>query len=174
MKRGLLILFMIFLGGCSQEVIVDEPVGCPEDAKVCPDGSTVVREGLRCEFAECPIVKMSLEEAVEIAKASDCITKGALTEEIMYNENTYTWWINLDAEKEDIGPLSCNPTCVVSEKTMESEVNWRCTGGKPPEEKNCVDNCGDGMCAEVVCTAIGCPCAETIKSCPVDCNVTQI
>jgi putative hemolysin len=33
----------------------------------------------------------------------------------------------------------------------------------------CKDSCGDGVCAEVVCMAIGCPCAETRASCPQDC-----
>lgn len=28
--------------------------GCSEEAKVCPDGSTVVRSGPSCEFAPCP------------------------------------------------------------------------------------------------------------------------
>ena len=27
---------------------------CPQDVKVCPDGSTVSRRGPACEFAECP------------------------------------------------------------------------------------------------------------------------
>jgi hypothetical protein len=27
---------------------------CPKDAKICPDGSTVGREGLECEFKACP------------------------------------------------------------------------------------------------------------------------
>ena len=39
---------------------------------------------------------------------------------------------------------------------------------KPPVE-NCKDICGDGICQEVVCDAIGCPCAETASSCPQDC-----
>ena len=33
----------------------------------------------------------------------------------------------------------------------------------------CIDECGDGVCAEVVCFAEGCPCAETPDSCPADC-----
>jgi hypothetical protein len=33
----------------------------------------------------------------------------------------------------------------------------------------CVDRCGDGVCQEMVCMAIGCPCAETPESCPKDC-----
>lgn len=31
-----------------------EAVACTEEAKVCPDGSSVGREGPNCEFAACP------------------------------------------------------------------------------------------------------------------------
>ena len=37
-------------------------------------------------------------------------------------------------------------------------------------EKICKDFCGDGTCQEIVCLAIGCPCAETKTNCPVDCK----
>lgn len=43
---------------------------------------------------------------------------------------------------------------------------------KPPEitePETCEDLCGDGTCQEIVCMAIGCPCAETKESCPQDC-----
>lgn len=33
----------------------------------------------------------------------------------------------------------------------------------------CEDKCGDGTCQEVVCEAMGCPCAETATNCPQDC-----
>ncbi|MBW2991236.1 hypothetical protein KY348_06050 [Candidatus Woesearchaeota archaeon] len=33
----------------------EEPKGCPEDAKICPDGSVVVRDSENnCEFPDCP------------------------------------------------------------------------------------------------------------------------
>lgn len=35
--------------------------------------------------------------------------------------------------------------------------------------KACKDLCGNGTCQEIVCMAIGCPCAETKESCPQDC-----
>ncbi|MEW5955737.1 MAG: hypothetical protein AB1626_04355 [Candidatus Micrarchaeota archaeon] len=38
----------------------------------------------------------------------------------------------------------------------------------PPPE-SCRNYCGDGVCQEVVCMAVGCPCAETPSSCPQDC-----
>jgi len=42
---------------------------------------------------------------------------------------------------------------------------------EPPagDEAICVDNCGDGTCAEIVCLGTGCPCVETPSSCPADC-----
>jgi hypothetical protein len=33
----------------------------------------------------------------------------------------------------------------------------------------CRDLCGDGVCQEVVCMAVGCPCPETPQTCPEDC-----
>jgi len=35
----------------------------------------------------------------------------------------------------------------------------------------CKDLCGDGICQEIVCMAIGCPCPETQNTCPQDCKV---
>ena len=38
------------------------------------------------------------------------------------------------------------------------------------DKEGCRDLCGDGVCQEIVCMAIGCPCAETPKTCPQDCE----
>lgn len=64
---------------------------------------------------------MSLSEAKEIAKNSECGEE--LTGEAFCNSNTGTWWLNLDILKK-----GCNPACVVNVVTKEAEVNWRCTG----------------------------------------------
>jgi len=37
-------------------------------------------------------------------------------------------------------------------------------------EKLCKNLCGDGVCQEIVCMAVGCPCPETKESCPEDCG----
>jgi len=37
----------------------------------------------------------------------------------------------------------------------------------------CADLCGDGICQELVCMAIGCPCSETPETCPSDCKQTS-
>ncbi|MDD5221211.1 MAG: DUF333 domain-containing protein [Candidatus Pacebacteria bacterium] len=34
----------------------------------------------------------------------------------------------------------------------------------------CQDFCGDGTCQEMVCMAVGCPCAENANNCPIDCT----
>lgn len=41
------------------------------------------------------------------------------------------------------------------------------------EEKTCQDKCGNGVCEEVVCAAMGCPCAETKETCPQDCGAAN-
>ncbi len=41
---------------------------------------------------------------------------------------------------------------------------------KGSENKTCKDMCGDGICQEIVCMAIGCPCPETPETCPQDCG----
>ncbi len=57
--------------------------------------------------------------------------------------------------------------CRSGDKTFVRELS--------PEEQAklqppCEDLCGDGICQEFVCMSIGCPCAETAETCPVDCK----
>ncbi|MFZ5424366.1 MAG: hypothetical protein ACOZAO_01045 [Patescibacteria group bacterium] len=37
----------------------------------------------------------------------------------------------------------------------------------------CENLCGDNTCQEIVCLGTGCPCAETVESCPADCVVEK-
>ena len=56
MKKLVLIgilVSLVFISGCVRE---QQPVGCPEDARVCPDGSVVVRVPPDCEFQQCPTI----------------------------------------------------------------------------------------------------------------------
>jgi hypothetical protein len=68
---------------------------------------------------------MTLEEARQIAATGECAETGKLKDQTVYNENSGTWWIDLDASKP-----GCNPACVVDVETKTAEVNWRCTGLK--------------------------------------------
>ena len=124
----LALVFVLAFSGCIQGA--QEQVGCPEDARLCPDtGSMIVRIPPDCEFEPCPVPLISKDEATAIAAASECMDEGTLTENVFYNENTRTWWIDLDLFEEN---ELCNPACVVDEETETASINWRCTGAIPP------------------------------------------
>ena len=42
-----------------------EPVACTMDAKMCPDGSYVGRQGPNCEFTSCPVATNTVSNKVE-------------------------------------------------------------------------------------------------------------
>lgn len=65
---------------------------------------------------------MSEKRARSIAETSECVNDGPLKENAFYNENSKTWWIDLNIDKP-----GCNPACVVYEDETV-EINWRCTG----------------------------------------------
>jgi hypothetical protein len=54
------------------------------------------------------------------------------------------------------------------------EINVNPKPNLPPIEdrydETCKNQCGDGICDEIVCQAIGCPCAEDKSTCPEDCG----
>jgi len=67
---------------------------------------------------------LSVAQALEIAKNSDCVSLGPiLQEQPLYNPNSKSWWFPIKADKP-----GCNPACVILEETKTAEVNWRCTG----------------------------------------------
>lgn len=37
-------------------------------------------------------------------------------------------------------------------------------------DRLCVDMCGNGICEEIVCLGEGCPCPESVETCPADCS----
>jgi hypothetical protein len=56
----LIVVGVLTLGGGTYYFLVKKApkaVGCTQEAKICPDGSSVGRTGPNCEFAECPTVK---------------------------------------------------------------------------------------------------------------------
>ena len=72
MKKYLIILVLIILvlaGAVYYYLNFQKPadqsdqVACTMDAKICPDGSAVGRQGPKCEFAECPVAKVLDETA---------------------------------------------------------------------------------------------------------------
>jgi hypothetical protein len=79
--------------------------------------------------------KISVDEgrqqnAIEIARVNkECSDVGSLSNRIIYNSNTKTWWVDL--ERVPNPNDGCAPACVVSEESGTAEVNWRCTGLLP-------------------------------------------
>lgn len=59
--------------------------------------------------------------------------------------------------------------CVFDDMTECEE--WAYYNGECRKETAsvCKDLCGDGECQEMVCEAVGCPCAETVENCAWDC-----
>ena len=74
-----------------------------------------------------PVESLILEDALAIAEASDCMTEGTLTGDSFHNDNSMTWWFDMEVE----GNENCAPACVVWDETGETEINWRCTGALP-------------------------------------------
>ena len=59
---GLIIILIVGIGGVLYRNAGEhssQPIACPLDAKVCPDGSAVGRSGPSCEFASCPYSALS-------------------------------------------------------------------------------------------------------------------
>jgi hypothetical protein len=71
--------------------------------------------------------KLAVEEAMAIAQDSECVQEGKLTDSYVYNENTRTWWIDIDPYTQIEG---CNPACVVFEDTETAKIYWRCSGAQ--------------------------------------------
>ena len=100
-----------------------------------------------------------------IAEASACMDEGTLKEDYIFNENSLTWWIDMDVANAE----GCSPACVVSEPNGEAEINWRCMGLLPPSQQPCVsDDTGASITLE---EAIGI--AEASMTCSNEGTLTQ-
>ena len=88
---------------------------------------------------------------------------------------------SLHAEEEAVLAINNFTDCVKAGFPIKKTMPATCTGpdgktyvsnGEAPNIKReiCKDLCGDGVCQEIVCQAVGCPCAESEQSCPKDCK----
>ncbi len=67
--------------------------------------------------------------------------------------------------------ISPEGTCKEFPTPCDVPAGWKEVEGCPsPVLSACRNLCGDGICQEVVCMAIGCPCSESSTSCPEDCK----
>lgn len=63
---GIAIIILVGIGGFVYRNAVEhsqQPIACPQDAKLCPDGTAVSRTSLACEFSACPFPNVSLADA---------------------------------------------------------------------------------------------------------------
>lgn len=68
---GIVLIIVLGIGGLVYRNAVEQankPVACPMDAKICPDGTAVARQGLACDFPVCPPPNVALD-AVNLAYA---------------------------------------------------------------------------------------------------------
>lgn len=62
---GILFIIILGIGGLVYRNAVEhpsQPIVCPLDAKICPDGTSVSRTGLSCTFASCQAPNVSLSD----------------------------------------------------------------------------------------------------------------
>jgi len=128
------LVFASFIAGCGPEpleidsfeecVAAGNPVMESYPAQ-CRHGDRTFTEEID-EPVKPPMPSMSFEEAREVAKKSLCLMDGRLKDDAFYNDNSKTWWIDIEPNKNRQG---CNPACVVFEDGR-AEINWRCTGLK--------------------------------------------
>ncbi len=78
--------------------------------------------------------------------------------------------VNSFNECVDAGYELMYPDCEGCQPYCETPDGQRFTKIKDEGNSLCVDNCGNGICEEMVCMGEGCPCAETVESCPQDCK----
>ncbi|MFH1450828.1 MAG: hypothetical protein ABIF92_02505 [archaeon] len=139
---ALILIAAVFIAGCAELPDCptcggEEELGCDDYTfSTCPEGciakcvASVCSEDGICTMdcdgsGSCSEFDTSLtiHTARDMARKSACADEGAFKETYVYNENSNTWWIDMDVEKE-----GCAPACVVNDETGEAEINWRCTG----------------------------------------------
>ena len=80
---GIFLIVLVGFGGLVYRNAVEhpnQPIACPMDAKICPDGTSVAREGLSCTFAECSLPNIMLADVGIAFAIPDGFTAAPLPE----------------------------------------------------------------------------------------------
>ncbi len=101
---GILFIILIGFGGFMYKNVVErssQPIACPMDAKMCPDGTSIARTGLSCTFAECLPPNVTLSDA----SISYAIPEGFVSAELFDDTSIATY--------EMPGPTPEEPSSIV-------------------------------------------------------------
>ncbi|MGB9719580.1 MAG: DUF333 domain-containing protein [Candidatus Anstonellales archaeon] len=122
-----------------------------DETKQCPDFCTGIAGNLeiKCENNTC--IQKTKETGIPNPASVYCEEQGGTLE------------IRKDESGNEYG------VCVFEDGSECEE--WALYRGECKKgERFCKDMCGDGVCQEFVCMAVGCPCPEDPTSCPQDCK----
>jgi hypothetical protein len=122
--RTLIVLFIIASFLWYNQTIIESyintglealPFGAKLDQRFCIDDKTGT--------------KLSYQEALEIARQSDCIkeanTAATFAKKYQCDQDVGTWRVSLNIRPKRQG---CSPVCEVSLVNQTARINWRCTG----------------------------------------------
>jgi len=123
-----MLLILILAAGCQKE---QAALGSDRDEHGCitSAGYSWCEEKQKCirQWEEPCSTALSLKEALGLLTESECMELGDLKGEPYRNEETKTWWFDLEMKEPK---ENCNPACVVHDDGTV-EINWRCTGLLP-------------------------------------------
>jgi len=137
-KSLILVCALVFLVACAPQP--PEPIACTEEAKICPDGSVVVRVGPDCEFQSCPQVEPTDEcnidtdcapaqcchptSCVPVSQAPDC-------------EGTFC------TQECRPGTIDCGGRCFCEENKCQAQVMEPAIPGETETQESCKAKGGD-------------------------------
>ncbi len=95
---GIALIVVIGFGGLLYRNVVEhpgQPIACPLDAQVCPDGTSVTRTGMSCVFSAClppnmsfPSLSISFALPQGLKETALADTSGLVTYELMANASS--------------------------------------------------------------------------------------
>lgn len=103
----------------------------------------------------------------------NCIANNTLCSNLSKSMTNKT--LSLEAKKACILSFKeCKNSNIMIKKDCKANVLNISKSCRDSCVKPCKNKCGDGICQQVVCTSLNCPCAETNETCPIDCSADKI
>ncbi len=173
------VVFSGIVGGATPS-----PKACTQEAKLCPDGSSVGRTGPNCEFAQCPA--LNPEPVSGCKKDSDCPSSQYVCQEIQgmgtacssADPNCVPTHTIIQGEcklKEGNG-CSVDSDCVAGNRCQKnscvSPIGKQCSGPEDttcPADFECVEGCGPPVVRfpDNTPPSYFCQLKGTIRNCPI-------